>query len=151
MRAFDLVLISLQYDVIIQYLLIIRYWVTQKLPQICTVFLRIRIGKVAWFAVYICGNFWVTQYFYLLLYLQLKDIKAHPSFNPFWASEKKKWNKWSRGRQRAVNIDIYHINTGSGSNPGLARTETWNNNILKELWSLFLWREMHIPYLNFNP
>ena len=23
------------------------YWVTQKLPQICTVFLRIRIGKVA--------------------------------------------------------------------------------------------------------
>ena len=38
------------------------YWVTQKLPQICTVILRIRIGKVAWFAVYICGNFWVTQY-----------------------------------------------------------------------------------------
>ena len=26
------------------------------LPQICTVILRIRIGKVAWFAVYICGN-----------------------------------------------------------------------------------------------
>ena len=38
------------------------YWVTQKLPQICTVIFRIRIGKVAWFAVYICGNFWVTQY-----------------------------------------------------------------------------------------
>ena len=35
--------------------------VTQKLPQICTVILRIRIGKVAIFAVYICGNFWVTQ------------------------------------------------------------------------------------------
>ena len=35
---------------------------TQKLPQICTVIFRIRIGKVAWFAVYICGNFWVTQY-----------------------------------------------------------------------------------------
>ena len=34
----------------------------QKLPQICTVILRIRIGKVAWFAVYICGKFWVTQY-----------------------------------------------------------------------------------------
>ena len=32
------------------------------LPQICTVILRIHIGKVAWFAVYICGNFWVTQY-----------------------------------------------------------------------------------------
>ena len=42
--------------------LFIIYWVTQKLPQICTVILRIRIGKVAWFAVYICGNFWVTQY-----------------------------------------------------------------------------------------
>ena len=26
------------------------------------VILRICIGKVAWFAVYICGNFWVTQY-----------------------------------------------------------------------------------------
>ena len=36
---------------------------TQKLPQICTVILRIRIGKVAWFAVHICGNFWVTQYY----------------------------------------------------------------------------------------
>ena len=38
------------------------YWVTQKLPQICTVILRICVCKVAWFAVYICGNFWVTQY-----------------------------------------------------------------------------------------
>ena len=28
-----------------------RYWVAQKLPQICTVILRICIGKVAWFAV----------------------------------------------------------------------------------------------------
>ena len=27
------------------------YWVTQKLPQICTVILRICIGKLAWFAV----------------------------------------------------------------------------------------------------
>ena len=34
----------------------------QKLAQICTVILRIRIGKGAWFAVYIWGNFWVTQY-----------------------------------------------------------------------------------------
>ena len=40
----------------------LNYWVTQKLPQICTVILRIRNGKVAWFAVYICGNFWVAQY-----------------------------------------------------------------------------------------
>ena len=38
------------------------YWVTQKLPQICTVILHIRIGKVEWFEVYICCNFWVTQY-----------------------------------------------------------------------------------------
>ena len=37
------------------------YWVTQKLPQICTVILRFRIGKVPWFAVYICGKFLVTQ------------------------------------------------------------------------------------------
>ena len=39
-----------------------RYWVTQKLPQICTVIMRICVGKVVWFAVHICGNFWVTQY-----------------------------------------------------------------------------------------
>ena len=39
-----------------------EYWVTQKLPQICIVILRIYIGKVAWFAVYICGNLWVTKY-----------------------------------------------------------------------------------------
>ena len=30
--------------------------------QICTVILRIRIGKVAWFAVYVCNNFWVPKY-----------------------------------------------------------------------------------------
>ena len=39
------------------------YWVTKKLPQICTVILHILIGKVALFSVYTCGNFWVTQYF----------------------------------------------------------------------------------------
>ena len=38
------------------------YWVTYKLPQICTEILRIRIGKVARFAVYIYGNFWGTLY-----------------------------------------------------------------------------------------
>ena len=38
------------------------FWVTQKWPQICTVILRIRFGRVAWFAEYICGNFWVSQY-----------------------------------------------------------------------------------------
>ena len=38
------------------------YWLPQKLPQIYTVIASIRIGKVAWCAVYICGNFWVTQY-----------------------------------------------------------------------------------------
>ena len=37
------------------------YWVTQKSPQICSVILRICIGKVAWFAVYICSNFWVRN------------------------------------------------------------------------------------------
>ena len=38
------------------------YWVPQKLPQICTVIAYICIGKVAWFAVYICGNLWNAQY-----------------------------------------------------------------------------------------
>ena len=38
------------------------YWVTQKLPQICLVIVCIRVGEIAWFAVYICGNFCVTQY-----------------------------------------------------------------------------------------
>ena len=53
------------------------YWVTQKLPQISTVILRIRIGKVAWFAVYICGNFWVTQYnIYLCFGLYIVAVLA---------------------------------------------------------------------------
>ena len=38
-----------------------NYWVTQKIPQICTVILRICIGIVAWFAAFLCGNFWVTH------------------------------------------------------------------------------------------
>ena len=42
--------------------IIVCYWVTQNLPQICTIILRIRIWKVALVAVYICGNFWGTQY-----------------------------------------------------------------------------------------
>ena len=32
------------------------YWVPQKLPRIYTVIAHICIGKVAWYAVYICGN-----------------------------------------------------------------------------------------------
>ena len=64
------------------------YWVTQKLPQICTVILRICIGKVAWFAVCICGNFWVTQYllqlivshFLLVLFLILPSFPLLSSF-----------------------------------------------------------------------
>ena len=50
------------------------YWVTQKLPQICTVIFRIRIGKVAWFTVYICGNFWVTQYIHSSFNEQNSDL-----------------------------------------------------------------------------
>ena len=34
---------------------------TQNLPQIYTPILRICMGKVAGFAVYICGNIWATQ------------------------------------------------------------------------------------------
>ena len=37
-------------------------WVPQKLPQIYTVLAYICIGKVAGFAVYICGNIWNAQY-----------------------------------------------------------------------------------------
>ena len=33
------------------------YWVPQKLPQIWTVIVCICIGKVAWFAVYICAKY----------------------------------------------------------------------------------------------
>ena len=61
----------------------LRYWVTQNLPQICTVILRIRIGKVAWLAVYICGNCWVTQYVFsgilpysILLFLNISILKT---------------------------------------------------------------------------
>ena len=38
------------------------YWVPQKLPQIYTVIAYICIWKVAWFAVYICGNIWNALY-----------------------------------------------------------------------------------------
>ena len=38
------------------------YWVTQKLKHLYTVIFCICIGKVALFAVYICGNLWGTQY-----------------------------------------------------------------------------------------
>ena len=55
------------------------YWVTQKLPQICTI-LRIRIWKVVWFAVYICGNFWVTQY----VNLHLGSLSLYLCMNPFF-------------------------------------------------------------------
>ena len=57
---------------------------TQKLPQICTVILRIRIGKVAWFAVYICGNFWVTQYIEVDKTRYCKSKKSWPiSYSSF--------------------------------------------------------------------
>ena len=38
------------------------YWLTQQLPKMCTLIFRSLYGKVACFAVYICGNCWVTQY-----------------------------------------------------------------------------------------
>ena len=53
----------------------------QKLPQSCTVILRIRIGKVAWFAVYICGNFWVTQYLSARI---ITVVKRNISYNHIW-------------------------------------------------------------------
>ena len=76
------------------------YWVTQKLPQTCTVILRICIGKVSWFAVYICGNFWVNQYtvcfkkpcpFYTVtrytnIIIELNKTSWTRSRSLFWAS-----------------------------------------------------------------
>ena len=50
----------------LQYILLVQsatrkrgiYWVPQKLSQICTVILKICIGKVAWFPEFVCGNLW---------------------------------------------------------------------------------------------
>ena len=75
------------------------YWVTQKLTQIYTVNLRIRIGKVALFAIYICGNFWVTQY---VLHGNLKRwLLETPCARKCWTclnsySNKLSNNLWSR-------------------------------------------------------
>ena len=41
--------------------------VSKYIPQICTVILRICIGKVACFAVYICGNLWTTRCIHTVL------------------------------------------------------------------------------------
>ena len=49
------------------------HWVPQKLPQIYTVIACICIGKVAWFAVYICGNIWNTQYFFALVKISFRS------------------------------------------------------------------------------
>ena len=46
--------------------ILIIYWVTQKLPQICSVILRICIGKVAWFEVYICSLYCICSIYLLL-------------------------------------------------------------------------------------
>ena len=40
--------------------ILISYWVTQKLPQICTIFYVSILGRLR--NLYICVNFWVTQY-----------------------------------------------------------------------------------------
>ena len=42
--------------------LFLVYWVTQNLPLIYTVIAHICTGKVAWFAVNICGNLWNNLY-----------------------------------------------------------------------------------------
>ena len=70
------------------------YWVTQKLPQIWTVILRIRIGKVVWFALYICGNFWVTQYIYITQYVHCLDIP---------------WGAGARGEHASPRISLANL------------------------------------------
>ena len=42
-KKYDFFGLKKAFDVTLNYI----YWVTQKLPQICAVLLRIRIGKVA--------------------------------------------------------------------------------------------------------
>ena len=63
----------------------LRFWVTQKLPQIYTAnhaIFPIRIRKIT---VQICGNFWVTQYrvFYFEVFTKVRsgsaEKNAHPS------------------------------------------------------------------------
>ena len=57
------------------------YWVPQKLPQIYTLIAYICVGKVAWFAVYICGDIWNALYimntrcFHLNVYR--KGVEVH--------------------------------------------------------------------------
>ena len=38
----------------------LSYWVPQKLPQIYTIIAYICIGKIAWYALYICCKVWNT-------------------------------------------------------------------------------------------
>ena len=47
----------------------LRYWVHQKLPQIYTVISYKCVGKVAWFALYICGNLWNALYDIVVSYV----------------------------------------------------------------------------------
>ena len=47
---------------LLEFNLLVFYWLAQKLPQICTVIAYICIGKVAWFVVYICGTIWNVLY-----------------------------------------------------------------------------------------
>ena len=54
------------------------YWVPQKLSQIYTVIAYICIGKVSWFAVYICGNIWnyTTCFIYYRKYI-LQSLRIY--------------------------------------------------------------------------
>ena len=81
-----------------------NYWVTQKLPQICTVILRIRIGKVAWFAVYIAvtsGSPSKEQYLFIDL-LNAFDYIVNSQKSDFFSSEKTNFHSCVRNMLPSV-------------------------------------------------
>ena len=103
---------------------ILPYWVIQKLPQICAVILRICIEKVAWFAVYICSNFWVPQYI-LHCKTKIKDQQRYLFFLPrageiYRESFKtfflllKLWAQQERGKARELTLLLQ----SSAADPG---------------------------------
>ena len=89
------------------------YWVTHKLPQIRTVILRICIGKVAWSAVYICGNFWVTQYGLILTGSESAPLEEQNRIRIQPAGKLRSGSNFSGFCDRLYNLANYHFLTNA--------------------------------------